>query len=57
MIADALTKESPEAFDLIRACMRTGMYQISPEETVLQWRSDERERRKQRATPVPPPVC
>ena len=29
MIADALTKESPEASDLIRACMRTGMYQKS----------------------------
>ena len=49
MLADALTKESPEAFDLIRACIREGQYQISPEETVLQWRSEERERRKQRA--------
>ena len=49
MLADALTKESPEAFDLIRACIREGQYQISPESTVLQWRSQERERRKERA--------
>ena len=49
MLADALTKESPEAFDLIRACIREGQYQISPESTVLQWRSEERERRKERA--------
>ena len=57
MIADALTKESPEAFDLIRACVKNGRYQISPESTVLEWRSAERERRKLKTTAPPPPVC
>ena len=57
MIADALTKESPEAFDLIRACIKNGRYQISPESTVLEWRSAERERRKLKNHGPPPPVC
>ncbi|CAL1162515.1 unnamed protein product [Cladocopium goreaui] len=42
--------ESPEAFDLLRACIRVMRYQISPEESVLKWRAKERERRKQFAT-------
>ena len=46
MLADALTKESPEAFDLLRACLRTGRYQISPEEKILELRADERNRRQ-----------
>ena len=50
MLADAMTKESPEAFDLLRACIRVMRYQISPEESVLKWRAKERERRKQFAT-------
>ena len=50
MLADALTKESPEAFDLLRACLRSARYQISPEELVLQRRAQERDRRKQFAS-------
>lgn len=46
MIADALTKESPEAFDLIRACIRSSTYQVSPEARILELRSQERDRRK-----------
>ena len=46
MLADALTKESAEAMDLLRACIRTGRYQISDEDTVLEWRASERARRK-----------
>ena len=50
MLADSLTKESPEAFDLLRACLRSAKYQISPEELVLERRALERERRKQFAS-------
>lgn len=46
MIADVLTKESPEAFDLLRACLRSSMYQISPEEGILHMRAAERDRRR-----------
>ena len=46
MLADALTKEFPEAMDLLRACIRAGRYQISDEDTVLEWRATERARRK-----------
>ena len=48
MIADALTKESLEAMDLIRACLRSGRYQISDEDHVLEWRAAERQLRKSR---------
>ena len=50
MLADALTKESAEAMDLLRACIRTGRYQISDEDTVLEWRASERARRKSQST-------
>ena len=46
MLADSLTKESPEAFDLLRACIRSARYQISPEQKMLQLRAQERERRR-----------
>ena len=46
MLADALTKESPEAFDLLRACLRSSKYQISPEARILELRADERLRRQ-----------
>ena len=46
MLADSLTKESVEAFDLLRACIRSGQYQISPESNVLEMRARERDRRK-----------
>ena len=49
MLADSMTKESPDALDLLRACLRCGSYQISPEETVLEWRASERSRRKEKA--------
>ena len=45
MLADSLTKESAEAVDLLRACLREGLCQISDEDTVLRWRAKERERR------------
>jgi len=47
MLADSMTKEHPDAIDLLRACVRTGRYQISPEATVLMMRANERARRKQ----------
>lgn len=47
MLADGMTKEAADALDLIRACLRTGKYQISPEEAVLEWRAHERQRRKE----------
>ncbi|OLP92915.1 Copia protein [Symbiodinium microadriaticum] len=46
MLADAMTKEAADALDMLRACLKEGQYQISEEETILQWRSQERERRK-----------
>ena len=45
MLADSLTKESAEAVDLLRACLREGRYQVSEEDTVLLWRAAERQRR------------
>ena len=57
MLADSLTKESPEAFDLLRGCLRQGFYQICPESVVLQTRADERARRQELAktkfAPIP----
>ena len=50
MLADSLTKESVEAFDLLRACMRSGRYQISPESNVLEMRAKERDRRRKFAS-------
>ena len=49
MLADSLTKENPDAFDLIRGCIREGQYQIAPEDTVLQFRAEERAARKENA--------
>ena len=46
MIADGMTKESADALDLLRACVKAGKYQISPEDNVLEWRAQERETRK-----------
>jgi hypothetical protein len=48
MLADALTKEKPEAHDLLRACIRSGVYQLADEPTVLENAAAERERRKAR---------
>ena len=46
MLADSLTKESPEALDLLRACIRSARYQISPEQKILELRAQERDRRR-----------
>ena len=46
MLADSMTKESADALDLLRACVKVGKYQISPEQDVLEWRANERQRRK-----------
>ena len=55
MLADSLTKESPEAFDLLRAFIRSARCQKSPEQKMMQLRTQELERRrsfaqKQRST-------
>ena len=46
MLADALTKESLEAMDLLRACIKAGHYQVSNEDHVLEMRAAERAKRK-----------
>ena len=45
MIADGLTKDRQEPADLLRSCVRAGIYQISPEESVLARQAAEREER------------
>ena len=45
MLADSLTKDAGDPIDLLRSCIRSSQYQISPEETVLQNQAAERERR------------
>eukprot|EP00435_Cladocopium_sp_Y103_P055765 s362_g18.t1 len=45
MIADSLTKNAGDPTDLLRACMREGQYQISPETTVLEMQNQEKQRR------------
>jgi hypothetical protein len=45
MLADGLTKDSGPPIDLMRACIRHASYQISPEETVLEYQALERDRR------------
>ena len=47
MFAAALTKESPDAFDSLRACIRTHQYQSSPEGRVLELRARERDHHRQ----------
>ena len=48
MLADALTKDKMDPIDLLRACMRSASYQISPEQHVLAQQAAERELRVQR---------
>lgn len=45
MLADSLTKDAGDPMDLLRACIREGTYQISPEETVLNTQAKEKQRR------------
>ena len=47
-LADALTKDSADPVDLLRSCMRSGEYQLSPEHVILEGAAAERSRRKQR---------
>lgn len=45
MLADALTKDAGDPTDLLRACIKRSRYQISPEDTVLEYQALERDRR------------
>ena len=49
-LADALTKDSADPVDLLRSCMCSGEYQLSPEHIILERAAAERSRRKQRQT-------
>ena len=61
MLADGLTKNEGDPIDLLRGCVRRSSYQISPEETVLEYQAHEKElRRAKKETPSkcdeqPPP--
>ena len=44
---DGLTKDSGGPIDLMRACVKRSSYQISPENTVLEYQTMERDRRLQ----------
>lgn len=46
MLADGLTKNEGDPIDLLRGCIRRSSYQISPEETVLEYQAAEKELRK-----------
>ena len=41
MLADALTKDQGDPLDLLRACMKSASYQISPEDDVLEKQAQE----------------
>ena len=45
MLADSLTKSAGDPTDLLRACIRNHLYQISSEEVVLRLQAEERKRR------------
>jgi hypothetical protein len=47
-IADAMTKDSSEATDLLRGLMRKGRYVLADEDTVMEARKEERARRVER---------
>ena len=49
-LADVVTKDSADPMDLLRSCMRSGEYQLSPEHIILERAAAERSRRKQRQT-------
>ena len=48
MLADGLTKDKLDPADLLRSCVRSGVYQIAPETAVLARQAAERELRKAR---------
>eukprot|EP00959_Pyramimonas_sp_CCMP1952_P433463 9077181-Pyramimonas_sp.AAC.1 len=43
MVADALAKEKAEAHDLLRVCVRSGVYQLADESSSLRAAAAERE--------------
>ena len=45
MLADSLTKNAGDPAGLLRACIKEGKYQISPEATVLKMQQEEKQRR------------
>ena len=47
MLADGLTKDQQDPIDLLRSCIRSSTYQISPESFVLAQQAAERDRRRQ----------
>ena len=51
MLADALTKDQGDPLDLLRSCIKSSQYQISPEDHVLQLQSQERQERMSRKVP------
>lgn len=48
MIADSLTKDAGDPIDLLRTCIRSPTYQISPESEVLKQQALEKQRRLDR---------
>ena len=54
MLADSLTKNKGVPTDLLRSCLRSGLYQLSEETVILQRQVEERTRRREshRATTV-----
>ena len=57
MLADGLTKDKIDPIDLLRSCIRSGNYQISPEAHVLAQQATERQRRLQRHSQPTPASC
>ena len=58
MLADGLTKDAGDPIDLLRSCIRTSSYQVSPESDALEMQAEEKRRRlfrqqTQHATPLP----
>ena len=51
-LADGLTKDSAEPLDLLRACLRHGVYQLASEASVLAEALQERIRRKERKAAI-----
>ena len=49
--SEVCEKNEGDPMDLLRSCMRRARYQISPEETVLQHKAEERSRGVNRNAP------
>ena len=50
MLADGLTKDKLDPIDLLRACIRKGVYQISPKALVFEQQAEERDRRRAKSS-------